>query len=93
MPLFVLLQIRVGRIRRRLAGQTQESLSEMTAITQESLSVSGVLLAKVFDRQRFETERYRAENARRPDLQVAPDDDRAVLLRRRADVLRGSPRR
>jgi ATP-binding cassette subfamily B protein len=42
----------------------------MSAITQESLSVSGVLLAKVFGRQEHEVERYRAENARQTDLQV-----------------------
>jgi ATP-binding cassette subfamily B protein len=70
MPVFVLLQVRVGRVRRRLAGRTQESLSEMTAITEESLSVSGVLLAKVFTRQAYEVARYRAENARQVDLQV-----------------------
>jgi ATP-binding cassette subfamily B protein len=69
-PLFVLLQVRVGRVRRKLAGRTQESLSEMTALTQESLSVSGVLLAKVFNRQAYELERYRAENGRQVDLQV-----------------------
>jgi ATP-binding cassette, subfamily B, bacterial len=70
MPVFVLLQVRVGRVRRRLAGRTQESLSDMTAITEESLSVSGVLLAKVFNRQAYETQRYKAENARQVDLQV-----------------------
>jgi ATP-binding cassette subfamily B protein len=70
LPLFVLLQIQVGRIRRRVAASTQTSLSEMTAITQESLSVSGVLLAKVFDRQAFEVDRYRAENAKQAALQV-----------------------
>jgi ATP-binding cassette, subfamily B, bacterial len=69
-PLFVLLQVRVGRVRRKLAGRTQESLSEMTALTQESLSVSGVLLAKVFNRQAYELARYRAENARQVELQV-----------------------
>ncbi|WP_298799089.1 ABC transporter ATP-binding protein [Pseudonocardia sp. 73-21] len=69
-PLFVVLQIRVGRVRRRLAGRTQESLSDMTAITEESLSVSGVLLAKVFNRQSYEIQRYREENARQVDLQV-----------------------
>ena len=42
----------------------------MTAITQETLSVSGILLAKVFNRQATETERYRAENERQVDLQV-----------------------
>ena len=70
MPIFILLQVRVGRVRRRLAGRTQESLSDMTAITEESLSVSGVLLAKVFNRQAYEVARYRAENARQVDLQV-----------------------
>ena len=70
MPVFVLLQVRVGRVRRRIAGQTQGSLADMTAITQETLSVSGVLLAKVFGRQQTEVERYRAENARQADLQV-----------------------
>ena len=68
--LFILLQVRVGRVRRRIAGRTQESLSDMTAITEESLSVSGVLLAKVFNRQASEVERYTAENARQVDLQV-----------------------
>ena len=70
MPVFIVLQIRVGRVRRRVAASTQASLSDMSAITQESLSVSGVLLAKVFGRQDHEIERYRAENARQTDLQV-----------------------
>ena len=70
LPLFVVLQIRVGRVRRALAGRTQESLSDMTAITEESLSVSGVLLAKVFNRQADEVRRYKEENARQVDLQV-----------------------
>ena len=52
MPLFVFVQVRVGRRRQRLARKTQESLSEMTAITEEALSVSGILLAKVFNRRR-----------------------------------------
>ncbi len=70
LPLFVVLQVRVGRVRQRLAARTQSSLSDMTAITQETLSVSGILLAKVFNRQATETARYRAENERQVDLQV-----------------------
>jgi ATP-binding cassette subfamily B protein len=42
----------------------------MSAITQESLSVSGVLLSKSFGRQQHEVARYRAENDRQVDLQV-----------------------
>ena len=69
-PLLVLLQRRVGQVRARIATKTQESLSDMTAITQESLSVSGILLAKAFGRQADESDRYRAENDRQIDLQV-----------------------
>ncbi len=70
MPILVIAQRRVGQVRARIAGRTQESLSEMTAITQEALSVSGVLLAKTYSRQRAETERYAAENRRQIELQV-----------------------
>ncbi|RHW27410.1 ABC transporter ATP-binding protein [Nocardioides immobilis] len=70
MPLFVWLQLRVGRRRQRLARHTQESLSEMTAITEEALSVSGILLAKVFNRSPQEVERYREANRRQTRLQV-----------------------
>ena len=70
MPLFVWLQLRVGRRRQRLARKTQESLSEMTAITEEALSVSGILLAKVFNRSASEVERYREANRRQTRLQV-----------------------
>ena len=70
MPLFVIIQVRVGRRRQRLARRTQESLSEMTAITEEALSVSGILLAKVFDRGGAEVERYRRENRTQTRLQI-----------------------
>jgi ATP-binding cassette subfamily B protein len=70
MPLFLVVQVRVGRRRQRIARRTQESLSEMTAITEESLSVSGILLAKVFGRGQAETERYREENRNQTRLQI-----------------------
>jgi ATP-binding cassette, subfamily B, bacterial len=69
-PVFVYLTWRVGRVRRRISGQTQESLAELSALTEETLSVSGILLAKVFDRRRDAVERYRAENLRLAGLQV-----------------------
>jgi ATP-binding cassette subfamily B protein len=69
-PVFVVFSNRVGRTRRNARRETQVSLAEMSAITQETLSVSGVLLAKVFGRQDREIDRYRAENARQADLQV-----------------------
>ncbi|NLF04386.1 MAG: ABC transporter ATP-binding protein [Actinomycetales bacterium] len=70
MPVFVVAQRRVGARRQVIARQTQESLSDMTAITEEALSVSGILLTKVFNRADAEIERYRAENERQAGLQV-----------------------
>ena len=46
LPVLVIAQRRVGQVRARIATKTQESLSDMTAITQETLSVSGILLAE-----------------------------------------------
>lgn len=70
MPILVLVQRRVGQIRARIAAETQQSLSELTAITQETLSVSGILLSKSFNRQRTESARYAEENANQIRLQV-----------------------
>ncbi|MER7796656.1 ABC transporter ATP-binding protein [Microbacterium sp. NPDC096154] len=70
MPILVLVQRRVGQIRAKIAAETQQSLSELTAITQETLSVSGILLSKSFNRQRTESARYADENANQIRLQV-----------------------
>jgi len=70
MPILVIAQRRVGQVRARIATKTQESLSDMTAITQETLSVSGILLSKSFNRQSTETARYADENQNQIRLQV-----------------------
>ncbi|MEV8266105.1 ABC transporter ATP-binding protein [Microbacterium sp. NPDC076911] len=70
MPILVIVQRRVGQVRARIAGETQESLSELTAITQETLSVSGIMLSKSFNRQRAESARYSGENVNQVRLQV-----------------------
>lgn len=70
LPVLVIAQRRVGQVRARIATKTQESLSDMTAITQEALSVSGILLAKSFYRQQSEVQRYAGENDTQRGLQV-----------------------
>nr|BFF11977.1 ABC transporter ATP-binding protein [Microbacterium flavescens] len=70
MPILIFVQRRVGQVRARIAGETQESLSELTSITQETLSVSGILLSKSFNRQRAESARYSDENRNQVRLQV-----------------------
>jgi ATP-binding cassette subfamily B protein len=69
-PLFMWLTVRVGRARQQVAASTQKSLAEITAISEETLSVSGILLSKAFGRQRFEVNRFQEENERLADLQI-----------------------
>jgi ATP-binding cassette subfamily B protein len=70
LPVLVVTQRRVGQVRARIATKTQESLSDMTSITQEALSVSGILLAKSFNQQPAEIARYEDENRNQIGLQV-----------------------
>ena len=69
-PVFFWLTKAVGERRRQVARSTQESLAAMSALSEETLSVSGVLLAKVFGNQARDTARYHEENQRLADLQV-----------------------
>ena len=70
MPFFLWLTVRVGRARREVASSTQKTMADMTSVTEETLSVSGVLLSKAFGRQSYEIGRFREENERLTGLQV-----------------------
>jgi ATP-binding cassette subfamily B protein len=63
LPFFLWLTWRVGKVRRAISTQTQERLADVTAITEETLSVSGILLSKTFGQQGASVSRYRAANA------------------------------
>ena len=69
-PVFALLTGYVGQRRRKVTAQAQESKAEMSAITQETLSVSGITLSKLFGRQDQEIRRFNEENKRLSDLTV-----------------------
>src|SRR5205085_1722590 len=70
MPIFLYITYRVGNIRREISKSTQKSLADMSALTEETLSVSGVLLTKAFGRQAMSMERFRRENQRLADLEL-----------------------
>jgi ATP-binding cassette subfamily B protein len=70
LPVFAYITYRVGKVRREVSGATQRSLAEVSAITEETLSVSGVLLSKTFGQQRNSIERFRRESRRLGDLQI-----------------------
>ena len=58
LPLFVLPARRVGRILRKLARESMESNARMNALMNETLNISGALLAKIFGRHRAEEQRF-----------------------------------
>jgi ATP-binding cassette subfamily B protein len=70
LPLFAWLTQAVGQRRRKVSAETQTALADMSALTEETLSVSGVLLAKVFGRQAAQTARYEEQNERLAALQI-----------------------
>ena len=69
-PVFLFLSRYVGERRRRVTAEAQEAAAQVTAITQETLSVSGIMLAKLFGRQNAEIDRFHSENERMAMLAV-----------------------
>jgi ATP-binding cassette subfamily B protein len=69
-PFFLYLTYRVGKVRREVSEETQKSLAEMSAMTQETLSVSGMLLSKTFGQQDNAVRRFRNINQALAVLQI-----------------------
>ncbi|HKR51035.1 MAG TPA: ABC transporter ATP-binding protein [Pseudonocardiaceae bacterium] len=69
-PLFVWLTERVGRVRRGVSSVTQQRMAELSTLSQETLSVSGVLLSRSFGRRHEENTRFHKLNAHLAELQV-----------------------
>src|SRR5262245_50076583 len=64
------LTYRVGKVNREVRGATQASLAEMTAVTEETLSVSGMLLTKTFGQQQAAIAKFGDLNKDLARLQV-----------------------
>ena len=62
LPVFFLLTRWVGRKRRQVLASAQSSMAQVTAVTEETLSLSGILLAKLFGRQHDELHHFRRHN-------------------------------
>ncbi len=69
-PIFFMLSLIVGKKRRKVTSEAQEAAAEVTAITHETLSISGIMLAKLFGRQNQEIERFHNENERMATLAI-----------------------
>ena len=70
LPIFIWITYRVGNVRRTTTKQTQQSMASLTAMMQETLSVSGILLIKTFGRQKLALDQFSAENQKLTDLEI-----------------------
>ncbi len=70
LPFFVMPTRRVGRIRQKIASETQSKHAELSSFMQETLSISGYLLMKAFGREKYEALRFRRKNEELMSLQV-----------------------
>jgi ATP-binding cassette subfamily B protein len=70
LPLFVVPQRRAGRLQHRLASDGHRQLAELTALVDETLSFSGVLLTRAFGRRRRELERFSTASGALADVEV-----------------------
>lgn len=67
-PIFALISKFVGARRRAASARTQRAAAEVSAITQETLSISGMMLSKLFGQQQREIRRFHDENEQLADL-------------------------
>nr|WP_216908541.1 ABC transporter ATP-binding protein [Nocardia noduli] len=70
LPLFVWISRRVGDERRRITGQKQRQLASMSAIVEESLSVSGILLGRTMGRSPALVDDFARESRGLVDLEI-----------------------
>ncbi len=70
LPFFIWLTRRVGQERRRITSVRQGRLADISALIEESLSVSGILLGKTYGRSPELAERFDRESADLADLEV-----------------------
>lgn len=70
LPLFIVASRQVGKRLRRIRRKQMAANAEMNSVMQETLSVSGALLVKLFGRSEFENDRFAVHAAEVRDLGV-----------------------
>ncbi len=69
-PLFTLPTRRAGKTRWKFANESQACNDEINGILNETLSVSGQLLSKLFGKEKYEYDRYEEANGRMIRLNI-----------------------
>lgn len=70
LPTFIIPTRKVGKVRWKIAAKSQEKISELNQIIQETLSISGAILTKVFTKEKDEYEKFEKTNEEVISLQI-----------------------
>ncbi|MGG7058887.1 ABC transporter ATP-binding protein [Clostridium nigeriense] len=70
LPVFILPTRRVGKYRWKIALESQEKLAELNQLIQETLSVSGATLMKIFTKEKESYEEFECTNKKVINLQI-----------------------
>ncbi|GAB3681809.1 ABC transporter ATP-binding protein [Actinocorallia lasiicapitis] len=70
LPVFVLISRKVGRQRKKITSRRQKQLARMSAMVEESLSVSGILLGRTMGRSGSLTDDFAKESGDLVDLEI-----------------------
>jgi ATP-binding cassette subfamily B protein len=70
LPLFLWITYKVGTVRRNISKESQKSMAKLSSIIQETLSISGILLIKIFGREKYAVKQFEEESQHLTDLQV-----------------------
>jgi ATP-binding cassette, subfamily B, bacterial len=70
LPFFLFIAFKIGKNRRKSTNTTQQRLASLNVLMQETLSISGILLIKIFGRKNFAQSQFEAENEKLTDLSI-----------------------
>ncbi|TMC15549.1 MAG: ATP-binding cassette domain-containing protein, partial [Chloroflexi bacterium] len=70
LPIFMLMSYKAGKLQKQTTKEAQKSQASLAVLIQETLSVSGILLVKVFGRQKYTQAQFEEENQKLSRLTV-----------------------
>ncbi|TGE33664.1 ABC transporter ATP-binding protein [Desulfosporosinus sp. Sb-LF] len=70
LPTFIIPTRKVGKVKWKIATKSQGKMSELNQIVQETLSISGTILTKVFTKEKDEYEKFAKTNEEVINLQI-----------------------
>jgi len=70
LPLFIIPTRKVGKVRWKIAAQTQEKLADLNTIIHETLNISGTMLVKLFTGEKYQQKKFEKVNNEATKLQI-----------------------